>query len=51
MEDRFKRISRKTKEVICGKLLLGIPTKEVARQMALNADDDKLIGVAPPPPP
>ena len=42
MEDRFKRISRKTKEVICGKLLLGIPPKEVARQMALNTNDDKV---------
>ena len=42
MEDRFKRISRKTKEVICGKLLLGIPAKEVARQMALNIDDNKV---------
>ena len=39
MEDRFKRISMKTKEVICGKLLLGIPPKEVARQMALDVDD------------
>ena len=30
---------KKTKEVICGKLLLGIPPKEVARQMALDVDD------------
>ena len=39
MEDRYKRISRKTKEVICGKLLLGIPMKEVARQMALETSN------------
>ena len=39
MEDRFKRISKKTKEVICGKLLLGIPTSEVAKQMALDVHE------------
>ena len=38
MEDRFKKISKKTKDLLLGKILLGIPINEIVKQMAAEAE-------------